>query len=113
MSGSMPDAEVVTASGGTSDGSTPSRAAMVALRSLMVSTSLVSNGPLLDPPDVDVSAGPRAFSDDADGRVWKYGSAFGSFATGSILISDEPAGVPSFAVTMEPSALPASPGMWA
>ena len=46
---------------------------------------------------MDVSAGPSTSFDDAEGRVWKYGSRAGSLATGSIPISDDPAGVPSLA----------------
>ena len=36
--------------------------------------------------------------------MWNHGSAAGSAGTGSIPISDEPAGVPSGAVSTEPSA---------
>ena len=52
-------------------------------------------------------------ADDAEGREWKYGSAAGSSATGSIPIKADPAGVPSAEVSTEPSALAARPGMYA
>ena len=39
--------------------------------------------------------GPSTSSADAEGRVWNHGSAAGSAGTGSIPISDEPAGLPS------------------
>ena len=75
----------------------------------MVSVSFASNVPLFEPPEVVVSAGPRMSFAEADGRVWNHGSAVGSFATGSIPISDDPAGVPSAATTTEPFAGPRAP----
>jgi hypothetical protein len=65
MSGSSPDADAVTASGGTADSGTPSRAAMICLRRSIVCTSFVSNVPLSEPPEVVVSAGPSTLFDDA------------------------------------------------
>jgi hypothetical protein len=84
----------VTASAGTRDGSTPSRLAMMSLRSLMVATRSSLKPPLFDAPEVDGSAGPSTSGEPsplrslatADGRVWNHGSWFGSFATGSMPI---------------------------
>jgi hypothetical protein len=71
MCGSSPDADAVTASGGTSAGSTPSRAAISSRRLVTASSSLASKPPLFEPPDVDVSAGPSTSLAEAAGRVWK------------------------------------------
>src|SRR4051795_8290247 len=111
MSGSRPEPDAVTASGGTAAGATPSRVAIAALRWLIVSVSFASNVPLFEPPDVLVSAGPRMSLAEAAGRVWKDGSAFGSLGTGSIPITAEPAGVPSAPATIEPFAWPERPGI--
>src|SRR4249919_3606209 len=102
MCGSTPELDAVTASAGTASGATPSRAAIAARRCSTWPSSLSENPPWFEPPEVDGSPGPRTSSADADGRVWKYGSAAGSVGTGSIPISDEPVGVPSDAVTTDP-----------
>src|SRR3954462_8137570 len=94
MSGSSPDADAVTASGGTSAGSTPSRAAISSRRWLIVSSRSWLNPLLLEPPEVVVSPGPSGPDEEAEGRVWKYGSAAGSAGTGSTPMSDDPTGVP-------------------
>src|ERR1700716_2035505 len=94
MSGSSPEPDAVTASGGTSAGLTPSRWAMSSRRWLTRSSSFWLNPLKLEPPEVLVSAGPSGSDDEADGRVWKYGSAAGLAATGSTPIHDDPAGVP-------------------
>src|SRR3954447_278851 len=113
MSGSRPEPDAVTASGGTAAGTTPSRAAIAALRWLIVSVSFASNVPLFEPPDVLVSAGPRMSLAEAAGRVWKYGSAFGALATGSIPSGAEPAGVPAAPAMVGPFAGPQRPVIWA
>src|ERR1700754_4490990 len=94
MSGSSPDAEAVTASGGTRAGFTPSRCAISSRRWLIVSSRSWLNPLLLEPPEVVVSPGPSGSDDVADGRVWKYGSAAASVGTGSTPINDDPTGVP-------------------
>ena len=87
---------------------TPSRAAICCLRWLIVSSSFWSNVPLLEPPDVEVSAGPRTSFAEADGRVWKNGSG----PVGHRVDPDQrrPDGRPSCAYTTEPSAGPERPG---
>ena len=42
--------------------------------------------------------------------MWNHGSAAGSAGTGSIPISDDPAGLPSGVVMIDPSAGPLRPG---
>jgi hypothetical protein len=112
MPGSTPDAELDTASTGTRETSTPSRAAIRSRRAATVATSPSSNPPRLATAEVDGSPGPRpsASSAVAEGRVWNHGSAAGSAATGSIPISDDPTAVPSAEYRIEPSAGQDSPG---
>src|SRR5689334_3659468 len=103
MSGSRPEPDAVTASGGTAASATPSRAAICCLRWLTVARRSWLKVPLFEPPETAVPS-----ATEVEGRVWKYGS--GPVATGSIPISDDPAGVPFFAYTTEPSAGAARPG---
>src|SRR5882757_5628700 len=111
MSGSTPEPDAVTASGGTAEGATPSRAAIRARRWLTALSRFGESPARFEAPEVDGSPGPSTSFAVAEGRVWKYGSALGFAATGSTPISAEPAGVPCAVIT-EPSALPASPGRW-
>src|SRR5882757_4487086 len=123
MSGSTPEPDAVTASGGTAEGATPSRAAIRARRWLTALSRFGESPARFEAPEVDGSPGPSTSFAVAEGRVWKYGSVLmlgpasepseaGFAATGSTPISAEPAGVPCAVIT-EPSALPASPGRWA
>src|SRR6202000_2160143 len=94
MSGSRPDADSVTASGGTWLGLTPSRVAMICLRAAICacSTSLTwdsleaseNDGSLLPRPSLLLST-ELASGAVAEGRLWKYRSFVGSFlALGSM-----------------------------
>ena len=68
MCGSRPDADAVSASAGTSAGSTPSSAATAARRSSIVATSSAFWGPRLEPA---VASGSQP-SPAADGRGWNH-----------------------------------------
>ena len=112
MSGSSPEPDAVTASAGTGLGrdALPGGDRRPALLDRGRAASS-ENPPWFEPPEVDGSAGPRTSFADADGRVWKYGSAAGSAATGSI--ADQRRARRACrrrAVTTEPSAGPCRPG---
>src|SRR5882757_5765841 len=107
MSGSRPDADAVTASGGTWSALTPSRLAMNALRAAICAYRTSSSWDLFDAPDAAGLMSPRPSAvlsvnekSDAcsDGRVWKYRSLVGSFfafgSIGLVPIRLDPTGCP-------------------